>query len=320
MDDSPNSPGDPSPSPLMAVGPAGSPQWLTDAAIAGGAKIVGVDEARSLLWTDPDDPAGLREVLDVAGDRLEWVQLPWAGIEPYVGALDDRRTWTCGKGVYAEPVAEMALALMLAAMRGLDRYAKSSSWLEHGRLGVNLRGTRVTVLGGGGITEVLLRLLAPFGSEVTVVRNRPAPLQGATRVVGPTDVEVDDAVAGADALVVALALTPSTEGIVDRRRLALLHERSVVVNVARGRHVVTDDLVEALAEGTIMGAGLDVTEPEPLPRSHPLWNLPNCIVTPHVGNTPEMARPLLAERITTNVQRWLAGRPLVGPVDVTAGY
>ena len=88
-----------------------------------------------------------------------------------------------------------------------------------------------------------------------------------------------------------------------------------LVNVAVGRHVVTDDLVKALQAGEIGGAGLDVTEPEPLPEGHPLWSLPNCIITPHVGNTPEMAKPLLAERITANVRRWAHGEPLIGPVD-----
>jgi phosphoglycerate dehydrogenase-like enzyme len=93
-----------------------------------------------------------------------------------------------------------------------------------------------------------------------------------------------------------------------------------LVNVARGRHVVTDDLVKALQAGEIGGAGLDVTEPEPLPEGHPLWSLPNCIITPHVGNTPEMAKPLLAERITANVRRWAQGEPLIGPVDRALGY
>jgi phosphoglycerate dehydrogenase-like enzyme len=93
-----------------------------------------------------------------------------------------------------------------------------------------------------------------------------------------------------------------------------------LVNVARGRHVVTDDLVTALREGEIGGAGLDVTEPEPLPDGHPLWSLPNCLITPHVGNTQEMARPLLAQRITANVRRFATGEDLIGPVDVDAGY
>ncbi len=80
-----------------------------------------------------------------------------------------------------------------------------------------------------------------------------------------------------------------------------MEQHAWLVNVARGRHVVTDDLVWALRKGVIGGAGLDVTDPEPLPDDHPLWSLPNCIITPHVGNTPEMAVPLLSERIATNV-------------------
>ena len=92
------------------------------------------------------------------------------------------------------------------------------------------------------------------------------------------------------------------------------------MNVARGRHIVTDDLVGALRDGVIGGAGLDVTEPEPLPAEHPLWSLPNVIITPHVGNTPDMAVPLLSARITENVRRWADGEELLGPVDVEAGY
>jgi phosphoglycerate dehydrogenase-like enzyme len=92
------------------------------------------------------------------------------------------------------------------------------------------------------------------------------------------------------------------------------------VNVARGKQVVTDDLVWALSNGVIGGAALDVTDPEPLPADHPLWSLPNCLVTPHVGNTPDMAVPLLSERITNNVRRWIDGQELVGPVDPQLGY
>jgi len=99
-----------------------------------------------------------------------------------------------------------------------------------------------------------------------------------------------------------------------------MEDHAWIVNVARGRHIVTDDLVDALREGTIGGAGLDVTDPEPLPADHPLWALPNCIITPHVGNTPEMAKPLLAERVTENVRRFGRGEELLGLVDVDAGY
>ena len=99
-----------------------------------------------------------------------------------------------------------------------------------------------------------------------------------------------------------------------------MQEHAWLINVARGAHVVTDDLVVALQDGTIGGAGLDVTDPEPLPEGHPLWELPNCIITPHTANTLEMARPMLAARIKANIARFVAGEPLIGLVDPDLGY
>ena len=162
-------------------------------------------------------------------------------------------------------------------------------------LGRNLLGARVSILGGGGITESLVRLLQPWDCHITVVRRTANHLDGVDDVL-----EADryaDALPGADLVVLALALTPETEGIIAADELSLMEDHAWLVNVARGRHVVTDDLVDALRDGVIGGAGLDVTDPEPLPHDHPLWSMPNCLITPHVGNTPEMARPLLAERI-----------------------
>jgi phosphoglycerate dehydrogenase-like enzyme len=277
--------------------------------------VVDVADATALIWVDPDDPGRLREVLD-AHPHLDWVQLPWAGIEPYRDVLDGGRRWTCGKGVYAEPVAEHALALLLGLLRGVGHYARQRSWTEP--VGRNLLGARVTVLGGGEITRSLLRLLAPFGCEVRVVRRHPDPLDGADRVVDPEGLH--EALADSDALVLALALTPATAGIVDAAALAALPDHAVLVNVARGGHVDTDALVDALRDGRLGGAGLDVTDPEPLPDDHPLWTLPNVVVTPHTANTPAMGRALLTQRVTENVARYARGDELLGPVDVELGY
>ena len=117
--------------------------------------------------------------------QIEWVQLPWAGIEPYVPLLDHDRTWTCAKGVYADPVAEHALALLLAGFRNLHGYARADTW--SGQAGRNLLGASVTIFGGGGIAESLIGLLAPFGCAVTVVRRTPSPVAGVERVLGPDD-------------------------------------------------------------------------------------------------------------------------------------
>jgi phosphoglycerate dehydrogenase-like enzyme len=301
--------------PRIAVAPDSAPAWMADAVTAGGGMVAPLAEAQALVWGAPAKPAALAEVLEQA-PHLEWIQLPWAGIEPYIDVIDDDRLWTCAKGVYAEPVAELALALGLAGLRGLATFGRATRWEAPG--GTNLQGGRVTILGGGGITEVLLRLLAPFDAHVTVVRNRVRPMDGADVVVEGE--HIHDALPGADLVVVALALTPDTDGIIGRDELRLMERHSWLVNVARGRHVVTDDLVKALEDGEIGGAALDVTEPEPLPDGHPLWTTANCIITPHVGNTPEMARPLLAERITTNVRRFAHGEQLIGPIDLELGY
>jgi phosphoglycerate dehydrogenase-like enzyme len=288
---------------------------MADAITAGGGQVVPLAEAEALVWGSPTDADGLAGALRDAPD-IRWVQLPWAGVEAFVHLMDDDRLWTCGKGVYAEPVAELALTLALAGMRGVGRYARADRWEKPS--GTNLTGAQVTVLGGGGITEAFLRLLRPFDCHVTVVRHHAQDMEGAD-VVLESD-RLTDALPGADLVVVALALTPETEGIISTTELEFMEPHSWIVNVARGRHIVTADLVQALEKGTIGGAGLDVTDPEPLPEGHRLWSLPNCIITPHVGNTPEMARPLLAERITENVKRFAHDEELIGPVDAELGY
>ncbi len=301
--------------PRIALAPEGAPGWMAEAITDGGGHIVPLGEAEGIVWADPRNPDALVSTLEAAPDA-RWVQLPFAGIENFVHLVDHDREWTCGKGVYAEPVAELALALALAGMRSVGTYAREQSWSRPA--GRNLLGARVTILGGGGITASLVRLLQPWDCHITVVRRTADHLDGVDDVL-----EADryaDALPGADLVVLALALTPETEGIIAADELSLMERNAWLVNVARGRHVVTDDLVTALRDGVIGGAGLDVTDPEPLPDGHPLWSLPNCLITPHVGNTPEMAVPLLAERVAANVRRFAAGEDLLGPVDADLGY
>lgn len=299
----------------VTVQPASAPRWVIDAVVDGGAEIAEPADASAVVWTNARDAAGLGQLLS-DNPHLEWVQVPFAGIENFVPFVDDSRTWTCGKGVYAEPVAELAVALALAGLRNVAAYSRANGWT--GPVGRNLSGARVTVLGGGGITESLLRMLAPFGCHVTVVRRNVEHMEGADDVVG-TD-NLVDALVGADLVVLALSLTPETRGIIGRAELEVMENHAWIVNVARGGHIVTEDLVWALQNDVIGGAALDVTDPEPLPDGHPLWSMPNCIITPHVGNTPEMAVPLLSERIRENVRRYVSGEELVGLVDPGSGY
>lgn len=299
----------------VAVGPAKTPEWIRDAVRAGDCTIVDYDQAEGLVWGDPRGADELGEVMRVHR-HFSWVQLPFAGIENFVPHLDDRRVWTSGKGVYSEPVAELCMAFLLGGLRHVIGYSRVNEWtVDHGRY---LLGGNIVIVGGGGITTSLVRMLQGFNTHITVVRRHAEPIDGVRRVVGQG--ELHAVLPTADAVVLACALTPETEGLIGATELHLMKSDAWLVNVGRGRLIVTDDLVAALRERRIGGATLDVTDPEPLPKEHPLWTLDNCLITPHIGNTRAMAVPLLSERITTNCRLFASGQPLVGVVDVSLGY
>lgn len=282
---------------------------------AAGGRVAPLEEASAIIWADPTDSSSYPEVI-ASAPNAKWVQLPYAGIEDFAEHLDSGRVWTCGKGVYAEPVAEHVMAALLMAFRNLHVYARATSWSA--KEGRNLLGADIVVLGGGGIARSLTRLLEPWGCGVTVLRRSPAPFEGAARTL--TLSRANEAVAGADAVVVALSLTEETRHAVDAGLLDAMAPEAWLVNVGRGGHVDHEALADALRTGSIAGAVLDVTDPEPLPDSSELWHLPNCVVTPHTGNTPEMGLPLIARRVRENAARWIAGEELKGLVDVSLGY
>jgi phosphoglycerate dehydrogenase-like enzyme len=297
------------------------PAFAVEAVVKGGGVVARAgEEADGLIWSIYS-PDGLGEAI-AAAPGLRWVQLPMAGVERVVeaGIVAEAHgkgiVWTCAKGSFAEPVAEHALALALAGLRNLPERARAKSW--GAPAGICLYDATVTVLGGGGIAQALLRLLAPFRVEATVVRRSTEPLDGAARTV--TTGQLHQVIPGALVIFVALALSPETIHIVGEPELALMGPDAWLVNVGRGRHVDTGALVEVLRGCRIGGAALDVTDPEPLPDGHPLWSMPNCIITPHTADTDQMVRPRLAARIRENVQRFGAGLPLVGTVDPAAGY
>lgn len=298
------------------VAPFGMRDFLRDAVRDGGGVVTDdVMDAEAIVYTAPNDPRGLQALLQ-RQPAIAWVQLPWAGIERYLDVLDTRRLWTAGQGIYARDVAEHILALTLASLRDFKRRATATAWQPPS--GRSLHGARVTVFGAGGITAALVPLLAPFGVELTVVRRQAVPFVGAVRTL--TLADRVEAVREADIVVVALALTDDTRRLVDGPLLGAMRPDAVLVNVARGGHVDTEALVEALQQQRLGGAALDVTDPEPLPPGHPLWSEERCFITPHCANTPAMAEPVLRERVRDNVRRYLAGETLLGIVDVSAGY
>jgi len=303
--------------PRVVVGPRQSP-FATAAIERGGCIAVAPgNSAEGCVWLDAEDVKGLKDLLE-STPEIRWVQLPFAGVENFVpnDFVTNERVWTCAKGSYAEPVAEHALMLALAGLRKLPVRIRANAWGE--KTGTSLYDAPVTIVGGGGIAHSLIALLQPFRARITVVRRSGADIEGVESVV--TTEQLSDALAPALVVFIALSLTEATTGIISQVELEMMRGDAWLVNVARGRHVVTDDLVDALQRNTIGGAALDVTDPEPLPDGHPLFHLSNCIITPHSADTPEMIRPLLAQRIETNAARFLAGEPLEGVVNVEAGY
>jgi phosphoglycerate dehydrogenase-like enzyme len=303
--------------PAIAIGPFQRESTVRAVRAAGGEVVPTDEHAGALVWLEPADVDGLRAAL-AAAPAARWVQLPFAGIEPMAaaGLLDPDRTWTCAKGAYAEPVAEHALMLALAGLRFLPERVTARSWGK--AAGESLYDQPVTILGGGGIAARLISLLTPMRARVTVIRRQPGEVAGAVRTL-PAG-RLHEALPEALVVFVALALTPATTHIIGAPELAAMRRDAWLVNVARGPHVDTAALVEALRGQVIGGAALDVTDPEPLPDGHPLWDLENCIITPHTADTAEMVERMLNRRVEHNVAAFAAGRPLDGLVDPAAGY
>ncbi|MDN4615265.1 D-isomer specific 2-hydroxyacid dehydrogenase family protein [Leifsonia sp. F6_8S_P_1B] len=309
----------PEPGPI-AVLPNAEDRFVEAVEAAGGTVEPLSDRTRGVVWLSYREAKDFPEILR-EHPGIGWVQLPYAGVDAFseILAEEDRPglVWTSAKGAYAQPVAEHALALTLALLRVLPKRVRARSWATE-QEGRSLYGLDVVIVGAGGIALELMRLLEPFGARVTIVRRSADPVPGAERTV--TADRLEEVLPTADVVVIAAALTGGTRHLFDARRLAAMKPTAYLVNIARGGLVDSDALLEALRAGTIAGAALDVTDPEPLPDGHPLWDEPNCLITPHQADTPEMTAPLLAERIRLNVHAFLDDGRFVGIVDPSAGY
>lgn len=302
----------------IALGP-NEDQLLADAITRAGGTLAAIDEARGLVWNG--GPATFPQTLP---SSIEWVQLPAAGIEDWftsgVVARNDGVRFTSAAGAYAPTVAEHALALLLAGVRSLPEHILADTWKQQDffpKVGT-LRGSTVGIIGAGGIGRALIPMLAALGAHTIAVTRSGAPVPGAIETL-PVN-RLDEVWGRTDHVVIAAPATPATKHLVGTPELKQLKPTSWVINIARGSLVDTDALVEALRDGGIGGAGLDVTDPEPLPDAHPLWSLPNAIITPHDSNPPQRREAAFAEHVGANVTRFLGGADLLAKVDSVAGY
>ena len=306
--------------PRIHIAPLATDELTAAVERGGGVVVEDPAEAEGLIWINPRDPEGLKDLLQRSSAK--WIQLPFAGIESFVaaGVIDPARTWTCTKGVYGHACAEHALALMLAAARCLPTHARERKWREggFGSPERRLAGATVLIVGAGGIGRALIEMLQPLRARVLAMNRSGRDVPGAAEMT--TTARLAEVVPQADFVVITAASTPETHQLFDGDLIGRMKASGWMVNVARGEIVDTEALVSALEEGRIGGAALDVTDPEPLPPDHPLWRLDNVLITPHVANTWDMAVPELVALVERNVGHFTRGEPLEGVVDTELGY
>jgi phosphoglycerate dehydrogenase-like enzyme len=301
---------------LVAIEPKSDLAYEQAVVSAGGEVAALSDQVSALIWTDYSAPEKLAVVLE-QNPQIEWVQLPFAGVDAFADVLSAPVKFTSAKGSYKEPVAEHALALSLALGRKIPVRVKATSWGK--REAVSFYDSNVLIVGAGGITQELIGMLKPFRASISVCRNQAdLPVPGSSDVFGVE--ELAKKISEADLVVIACALTDKTRGLFDLELMSKMKPTAFLVNVARGPIIKTADLVSALDQGLIAGAAVDVTDPEPLPDGHPFFGRDDLIVTPHTADTKEIVMRHFALRVQQNVKAFLGQGPWIGEVDPERGY
>jgi D-3-phosphoglycerate dehydrogenase len=257
-------------------------------------------------------------------ERLTWIQSSAAGLDHVLvpSVVESGIIVTSASGVLANQVADHTIALITGLLRSFPTYFRAQQKHEFIRRPTrDLHGARIGIIGLGRNGRRLAEVLSAFRTTIIATdwwatkMNKPPQIAELL----PADA-VDEILPRIDILILAAPLTQVTRNMIDARRLAMLPKGALVINVARGPLVVTDDLVDALESGHLGGAGVDVTEPEPLPPGHRLWDLPNAIITPHVGGQSATRADDMTNFFCANLRRYLASEPLINLVDKRLGF
>ena len=282
-----------------------------------GHTFVDLDESPDVL-VFRGDPEDFPEELPPS---VKLVQMAYAGVEKLVeaGVLDPEVPTANAAGIYDDTVAESALALLLGVLQ--RHKAVTPQWNEQQMFDEKdylFDNKKVAIVGAGGIGKKLIQFLEPFGPEIIAVNRSGNPVPGATRTAAMDDAQ--DVWSEADYFVLIAPLTKQTHHLVNAEVLRAMKPNAVVVNVGRGPLIDTEALTKALQDGTIAGAGLDVTDPEPLPEDHPLWQMDRCLITPHTANIPRYMQARVGELTRRNWEALQEDRPLPTQIDVEEGY
>ena len=296
----------------------GPPRDLTDAQLVHWQSLLSAAQVSfDFDWYAPKDMA-------VNCPNLRWVQATSSGIGQFLertGLNTTDITFTTAAGVHAVPLAEFALTGMLYFVKELPELAerqRAHSWERYTtRL---LAGQRVLVVGLGRVGIKVAEVFSALGIEVwAAVRDAKAvDCASVTKAVDVTS--IDEVLPDVHAVVLCCPLTPQTAGLLDERRLRLLPAGAIIVNIARGSVIDERAMIEALADGHLGGACLDVASTEPLPKDSPLWDMRNVLISPHSASTVDSENAALTDLFCENLQRWLAGDPLANVYSQEKGY
>lgn len=260
--------------------------------------------------------------------NLRWVQVQSAGVDRYLSLKplmeNDKLVLTNFRGIHGPAIADHAMAMLLSLTRNLNHSAahqRNSQWKKDSPpvASIALAGKTMMVVGLGGIGSEIAQRANGFGMRVIGTRRSDTPSADYIERVGkPKDLL--EMLPEADVIALAVPLTPETQNLLDAKAFAAMKEGAYLINIARGKVVNTDAMMEALKSGRLAGAGLDVTEPEPLPSKHPLWQQPRVIITPHIAGRSKVTNQRRSALTLENLRRFGAGEPLLNVVDKEAGY
>lgn len=292
--------------------------------------IAEVEEAGHTHVPDPADADFLifngraRDFPDPLPEGIRFIQWPFAGVDHLIarGVMTPSVRWANAAGVYARPVAEVALGLIIAQFHQFKATTRAGSFAHKEKVEATqqwlFRDKTVALFGAGGIARELIGMLRPFNVRTIAVNRSGREVAGADETFALDS--AGDVWGRADIVVLSMPLTDQTRGLVDAEKLRLMKDSALLVNVGRGALVDTDDLVQALNDAQIAGAAMDVTDPEPLPEGHPLWTMDNVLISPHIAAPAEVARMLIGEQVIANAAAFERGEPMPTEVDVEAGY
>jgi phosphoglycerate dehydrogenase-like enzyme len=263
-----------------------------------------------------------------AGPNIKWLHMPFAGVAQCVSipqVADGGYLITNMQRLSAPQIAEHVIAMMLYFARGLDHYAEAQRERRWDRAAAPndelwaINTKTMLIAGLGGIGTQTAELAAGLGMRVIATRNSSRSGPDFVDYVGLSD-ELPELLSQADVVVNALPLTPETENLFDADMLARMKPTALFFNVGRGGSVVSADLVEALKNGALAGAGLDVQDMEPMPQDHVFWDAPNLLITPHISGFNDAGRDMFWVILRENLRRYVAGEKMLSVVDVERGY